>query len=92
MPPWFVWKVLFPLQEKIKGHTTFEIQRQMEQADRMTPSGLEQHQARLLGGLIQYGATEFPAASSNSTIIESAITCIPPAGHPWAMKPLSRPP
>ena len=60
MPPWFVWKVLFPLQEKIKGHPTFEILRQMEQADRMTPSGLEQHQARLLGGLIQYGYTHVP--------------------------------
>ncbi len=64
MPPWFVWKVLFPLQEKIKGHPTLDILRRMEQADRMTPAQLEQWQAQLLGGLIQYSHAHVPFVRS----------------------------
>ena len=60
MPPWFVWNVLFPLQEKLKGHPTFKILRQMERADRMTPAELDRFQAGLLRDLIQYSYAHVP--------------------------------
>ncbi len=54
MRRWLAWNVLFPLHERLKGHPTQQILREMEAADRITPAELEQLQRRKLRDLIEY--------------------------------------
>jgi len=60
MGRWLTWNVFFPLQEKLKGHPTFEILREMEAADLLSASELEQLRNRKLQDLISYCHAHVP--------------------------------
>ncbi|MDX1978656.1 MAG: hypothetical protein SFV51_00205 [Bryobacteraceae bacterium] len=60
MHRWLVWNVLFRLQEKIKGHPTLRILREMEMADRMSPAALAEAQRQRLSEFIGYCHTHVP--------------------------------
>src|SRR3974390_612808 len=57
---WFAWNVLFRLHEAVKGHQTYEILREMEAADRLSESGLEQLRQEKLGNFLSYCYTNVP--------------------------------
>src|SRR6266568_2982017 len=52
MHRWLVRNVMFPLHERLKGHPTSEILRDMEAADRMTEAELKELSSARLRGLI----------------------------------------
>jgi phenylacetate-CoA ligase len=54
MRRWLAWNVFFPLHERLKGHPTHQILREMEAADRGTTAELEHLQRQKLGDLIEY--------------------------------------
>lgn len=57
---WLVWNVLFPLQERSKGHPTYRILKEMEEADRLSVVGLEQLQNKKLRKFIEYCYAHVP--------------------------------
>jgi len=57
---WLAWNVLFRLHEWGKGHPTYQILREMEAADRLSPSGLEDLCAKKLRSLIGYCYAHVP--------------------------------
>jgi phenylacetate-CoA ligase len=57
---WFRWNILFRLHEQAKGHATFRYLREMEQADSLSQSQLEELQSRKLSGLIEYAFAHVP--------------------------------
>ena len=51
---WIAWNILFRIQEWAKGHPTYTILREMEAADRLSVSGLEQLRNEKLQKFIDY--------------------------------------
>jgi len=60
MHRWLVWNILFPLQEWVKGHPTYSILREMEAADRLSASELEQLRGMKLRQMIEYCYAHVP--------------------------------
>jgi phenylacetate-CoA ligase len=60
MHRWLVWNVFFPLQERLKGHPTFRILKEMEAADLLTPEEIEELRAAKLRALVEYGYANVP--------------------------------
>jgi phenylacetate-CoA ligase len=60
MRRWLIRDVLFPVHERLKGHPTYEILRDMEVADRMTREELEAQSNARLRDLIQYSYANVP--------------------------------
>jgi phenylacetate-CoA ligase len=57
---WLVWNLFFPLQERIKGHETFRILRDLEAADRLSAAELNRLQCRKLREFLDYGYSHVP--------------------------------
>jgi phenylacetate-CoA ligase len=57
---WMVWNVLFPVHEWAKGHPSFQILKEMERTDFLTPTEVEELRARKLGRLLEYGYANVP--------------------------------
>jgi phenylacetate-CoA ligase len=57
---WLVWNVLFPLHERVKGHPTFRILKEMEAADFLARAELEQLRAAKLQSFMQYAYANVP--------------------------------
>jgi phenylacetate-CoA ligase len=55
-----VWNLLFPLQERMKGHPTLRILAEMERADSLDLAALEQLRAAKLRALLEYGVANVP--------------------------------
>ena len=54
MRRWLAWNVLFPLHERLKGHPTFRILREMEAAERLSATEVLGEQAvRERGAAVQ---------------------------------------
>jgi phenylacetate-CoA ligase len=64
MRHWLAWKVLFPLQERLKGHATLEILNEMEAADRFSARELEHLRADKLGEFMDYCGRHVPYVRS----------------------------
>ena len=60
MRRWLIRDVVFPLHERLKGHCTFEILREMQTADSMTRGELEALSAAKLRNLIEYCYVNVP--------------------------------
>jgi phenylacetate-CoA ligase len=60
MRGWLAWNVLFRLHERLKGHSTLRLLREMEAADRLSVPELEQLQRRKLRELIAYCYANVP--------------------------------
>ena len=60
MNRWFVWNVLFPLHESLKGHRTLEILREMEVPDRLSATGLDCLCGQKLRHFVDYCYTHVP--------------------------------
>jgi phenylacetate-CoA ligase len=60
MSSWVVRNVLFPVHERLKGHCTTEILRDMEAADGMTAAELGELSSARLRGLIEYSYANVP--------------------------------
>jgi phenylacetate-CoA ligase len=60
MHRWLVWNVLFPLQERAKGHPTLRILKEMEAADRISVAALEQLRTDRLKQFVQYTYSHVP--------------------------------
>lgn len=60
MHRWLARNVLFPLQERIKGHQTLSILKDMEAADRLTSQDLERLQNTKIRELIEYCYAHVP--------------------------------
>jgi phenylacetate-CoA ligase len=60
MRRWLAWNAWFPLQERLKGHATLSILRDMEAADRLDPADLRALQARKLRALLDYSYRHVP--------------------------------
>ncbi len=60
MHRWLVWNVLFPLHERVKGHPTFRILKEMESADFLTAAELRELRAAKLLRLLDYGYSNVP--------------------------------
>jgi phenylacetate-CoA ligase len=60
MSRWLAWNVVFRLHERLKGHDTFAILREMRGADRLTLPELEQLQRTRLQEFIRYGYAHVP--------------------------------
>ena len=54
MHRWLVWNFIFPLQERVKGHPTLAILKEMEQADHLSTVELEELQRKKLREFINY--------------------------------------
>lgn len=57
---WLVWNILFRLHERMKGHATFRMLRDMEAADSLAESGLAKVRAEKLQDLIAYVHAHVP--------------------------------
>ena len=57
MHRWLVWNVLFPIQERVKGHPTLRILREMERMDHRSRQELKEYQAARLRDFITYAYT-----------------------------------
>ncbi len=57
---WLIWNVLFRLHERAKGHDTYRMLREMEEADRFTEAQLEECRRQKLRGLIEYSYAHVP--------------------------------
>lgn len=55
-----VWNVIFPLHERIKGHPTFRILKEMEQADFLTREEIERLRAAKLRSFFEYAYANVP--------------------------------
>jgi phenylacetate-coenzyme A ligase PaaK-like adenylate-forming protein len=60
MHRWLVWNVFFPLHERVKGHPTFRILKEMEAADFLTFPEIEQLRALKLQRFLQYAYANVP--------------------------------
>lgn len=60
MRRWISWNIFFRLQEAAKGHATLRILREMEAADCLSNSGLEELQCRKLQEFIGYTYAHVP--------------------------------
>src|SRR5215471_15926253 len=60
MHRWLARKVMFPVHERLKGHPTYEILRDMEAADTMTEAELKEVSSARLRNLIQYSFEHVP--------------------------------
>lgn len=60
MRHWLTWNVLFRLHERAKGHATFRILKDMEEADRLSAAELEQLQQRKLQEFLSYCYAHVP--------------------------------
>lgn len=60
MHRWLVWNVFFPLHERIKGHPSFRILKEMEAADFLTRQEIDQLRATKLQELVKYAHTHVP--------------------------------
>jgi phenylacetate-CoA ligase len=60
MHSWLVWNLIFPLQERLKGHPTLRILSEMEQADRLSAPELEQVQQKKLRAFLAYCHAHVP--------------------------------
>lgn len=60
MHRWLVWNVLFPLHEWKKGHPSFRILKEMEAADFLTASEIEELRAAKLRALFEYSYANVP--------------------------------
>jgi phenylacetate-CoA ligase len=56
----FVSSVLFPLQEKLKGHDTVAVRRELEESQWWTRAQIEEHQFRRLQELLSSAASDVP--------------------------------
>lgn len=67
MHRWLTWNVLFPMQERLKGHATLRILREMEAADRLSTSELENLQRQRLTEFIRncYAHVPYVRAAMN---------------------------
>jgi len=57
---WLVWNVLFRLHERAKGHDTYRMLREMEEADRFTATQLADYRRQKLRDLIEYAYAHVP--------------------------------
>jgi phenylacetate-CoA ligase len=64
MHRWLVRNILFPLQERIKGHPTPEILREMERVDRFSASELERYCNQKLSTFIESCYSRVPYVSA----------------------------
>jgi phenylacetate-CoA ligase len=64
MHRWLVWNFVFPVQERLKRHPTLRVLKEMEAADRLSPAGLEDLQAKKLRHLIEYCYAHVPYVRS----------------------------
>jgi phenylacetate-CoA ligase len=64
MHRWLIWNVLFPLHEWVKGHPTFRVLKEMEEADFLTTTEMEQLRAVKLRNLFQYAYANVPYVQS----------------------------
>src|ERR1035437_7072562 len=64
MHHWLVWNVLFPLHERLKGHPTLGILKEMEAADRLSARELEQLRGEKLRQFIHYCHAHVPYVRS----------------------------
>ena len=53
-------KLLFPMQERLKSHTTVDVRRQMEQSQWWTPAQLEALQVQRLQRLLSHAQAKVP--------------------------------
>lgn len=60
MNRWLAWNFIFRVHERLKGHPTFEILREMEKADRLSASELEQLRREKLRNFIDYCYAHVP--------------------------------
>ncbi len=60
MHRWLVWNLFFPLHEWLKGHPTYRILREMEEADYLTVTELEALRTVRLQKLMQYTYANVP--------------------------------
>src|SRR4051794_10384651 len=60
MHRWFIWNVIFRLHERAKSHNTYSFLREMEAADRMSASELQELQRRKLSDLLEYASVHVP--------------------------------
>lgn len=64
MHHWLVWNLIFPVQERVKGHPTFAILRAMEQADHLSTVELQELQRKKLREFIKYCYAHVPYVSA----------------------------
>ena len=64
MNRWIIWNVFFRLHEKLKGHATFSMLKEMEAAERLSPAGLEELRRKKLRDLIDYAYAHVPYVRS----------------------------
>jgi len=57
---WVIWNILFRLHERVKGHATYRILREMETADRLSKAEIDQLRADKLKDLIAYSYAHVP--------------------------------
>ena len=60
MHRWLIWNVFFPLHEWVKGHPTFRVLKEMEEADFLTFAEMEQLRVTKLRKLIEYTHANVP--------------------------------
>lgn len=74
MHRWLARNVFFPLQERIKGHETIRILREMEAVDRFSAAELEEYCNRKLRAFIDscYSRVPYIAASMNKSGVKPA--------------------
>jgi phenylacetate-CoA ligase len=60
MKRWFIWNVIFRAHECAKKHATYRYLREMEIADRFSPTELDELQRRKLRDLIEYSYAHVP--------------------------------
>jgi phenylacetate-CoA ligase len=60
MTRWLIWNIAFRLHEALKGHSTYRLLREMEEADRMSAGELEELRNIRLQDLIGYCARHVP--------------------------------
>jgi phenylacetate-CoA ligase len=60
MSQWLARNLVFPLQERLKGHPTLEILQEMEAADRLSAGELEQLRAKKLQHFLSYCQAHVP--------------------------------
>lgn len=60
MHRWLVWNVFFPLHERMKGHPSFHILKEMEEADFLTVAEMEQLRTDKLRRLFEYAYANVP--------------------------------
>jgi phenylacetate-CoA ligase len=74
MSRWIAWNIVFRLHERVKGHATFRILKDMEAVDRLSPEELRQVESEKLREFIAYCYQHVPyvRARMNETGISPA--------------------